>query len=296
MANPGYNYKGISLSEIYTNTGVSTTASTPPYNSYVGIPVSTNTPYTYLRPNPFGYLIGNIQLSDSATAKSSLYTSPTANVKAPVGCKHMTVIAVGGGGGGGGGGGKANANSYSPNKFASAWGGPGGLGGLGGYGSAYRVVVPSDANITITIGTAGTGGMTSNDDHVESSNYNYSNTNGNTNDGPANSGTSGTPGTATSIVLNGTTPIVTASGGGGGGGGVGAWARASSSNANANNGATGTAGTPAISQYITNTDYPQFDNNGNPGIGGTDGEEGVNMHNNGSPGQSGAVQIIWLYD
>lgn len=290
-----YSYKGVPLNKIYTTNATGT------YQGYSSFPIpapATPSPFNYLRPKPFGYSGPNGDLRNFVDASNTGIITSSRNTVVPQNCKSIIVIAVGGGGGGGGAGGKATANPYT-NSSKSAWGGDGGKGGFGEYVDTSLNIQPGDSLISIIIGNGGNGGLTSNEERVESSNrggdsilgFNY-----NKNQGSASDGTVGNNGNATTIKIG--TTILTASGGNGGYYGTGAYAEATRTNSNTSNGVPGASGNSIYTKYdgAPNMTYPNLGNAGNPGNGGTDGQAGVNAHTNGQPGTGGAVQIIWLYD
>jgi hypothetical protein len=282
-----YFYKSISVSQICSNNGNATVS------GYTGMPGTSYTSYSGLRPLTFGYKSGTqaVDLCNQYTAPNTgaITTSQTINIRSYA--KACRVISVGGAGGGGGHGGKAYSVAYDGDD-AEGWGGSGGAGGYGSYTYNNYISLSGYNTISVTVGDGGLGGAAGEDKAVESTynlgNFNYTNVKAN-----GTPGESGKAGGDSYIILNGTTDwLSVATGGNGGGGGKGGEANATGSSANANNGAGGLAGN-STSSTSNDGNYPVLSNYGIPS--GTISVDGARI-GGGYPGTHGAVQIIWLYD
>ena len=271
----GYSYKGININNICVNNGTTTNVS-----GFSGMPTTSTTNYSSMRPLTFGYTTGSppVDLYNQYTASNTGIITTTGNHSIPIGAKSCRVISVGGGGGSGGKGGNAAAESYNGTQ-TSATGGAGGLGGYGTYNYS-NISLSTYTGIYASIGGAGTDGNSGNNQKVNS-NYNAANVNYNNNKTTnVNAGNDGNAGIQTYIQLTTTNSqsgyYAIGSGGNGGIGGNPASANASQNKADANKGSDGTNGTPATTQ-ANDSNYPTLSNYGNPDT-------------------QGAVQIIWLYD
>ena len=277
-----YFYKNVPLNNIYASNGNSNTNN--PFYGYVGIPIGTSTNYTGIRPVSFGYKSSGLDLSEYVTAGYTTYSvTPNEPVAVPQGCKSIRVISIGGGGGGGGQGGNATCeqkNTFSNNSAT----GNGGGGMIGGYGSLVYSNNDPNSNIpinvssfTLEVGNGGAAGAVGNDVKNSVSG------NGTTNASGGKGGTGGAGGS--SYLTLGSSVICLANGGEGGDGGNGANATADATNGNSSSNKGNSNGNIANLQnnpYISNNVYPYI------GYGGPGNAD--------SPGYSGAVVIIYLYD
>lgn len=268
----GYSYKGVSVNNICVNNG-----STANVGGFSGMPATSVTNYSSMRPLTFGYTTGNppVDICNKYAAPNTGIITTSGNHSIPTGVKSCRVISVGGGGGNGGGGGTATSESYTGTSSGSG----GGAGGSGGYGSYIysNISLTGYSSIYVYTGASGTNGNAGSNQKVNS---NYTpipagyNNNKTTN---VNDGNAGNAGGYSYIILNGTNNwVAAAAGGNGGGGGGAASANASENKATSNGGSAGAAGTPTTSE-ANDSNYSTLENYGYPDT-------------------QGAVQIIWLYD
>ena len=161
------------------------------------------------KPKPTNYLVNNVDIANTATAKHITVNSSGTYSK-PTGATKLRYMIIGGGGGGGGGCGGAYNNDDGHEDHAIL----GHDGGHGGYGTVIEneIDVTSYSSINVTIGNRGNKGYGGSSKYTEPS------------DGQPSSGNAGNSGNST-ILKHGTTTIVTAQGGGGGPGGpaAGRW-------------------------------------------------------------------------
>ena len=125
-----YFYKGISVSQICSNNGNTNVS------GYTGMPITSYTNYSGLRPLTFGYTSGSTDICNQYTAPNTGIITATGSttgvgVAIPSGANSCRIISVGGGGGSGGSGGDASSESYNGDASSAQ----GGFGGTGGYGS-----------------------------------------------------------------------------------------------------------------------------------------------------------------
>jgi hypothetical protein len=206
------------------------------------------------------------------------------NVEVPTGATSFRAIAIGGGGGGGGGGGDASAKANWSGNTAKGNGGAGGNGGNGGYTMSNVILIESPHNVlALCVGSAGGGGSKGGNCSTKAGAFKTSGC----------SGTSGKDGGASgeSWVYYRNEFNAWSNGGTGGKGGNGAYAKANSHNTSSNKGNNGNSGTPGTVNwgqysYFNDTTY-FYSNNGAGGNG---------SYNNGNPGVSGAVQIMWYFN
>jgi hypothetical protein len=271
-----YYFKGTSITQITTNTNASQNQ-----NYYENFPTqSTN--YSGLIPLPLSYTDSSEDISNICTAASTTYNS-SQNVYAPTGANNFRAISIGGGGGGGGAGGNAtlNVNSTAEGSCPGKNGGTGGAGGIYYYDSTGAVNI-SGANLIITVGTGGNGGNqgANASGNIPALSNGYE---------TASGGNSGNSGNSSYIQIGEATQIALANGGGGGNSGDGAEViynvphgfNCSGSPSPGNTGNSGSGGNN------TSLNFPAFNTGGGGGGGVVSG---------GSSGNSGSVQIIWLYD
>lgn len=274
-------YKNINLNQIYVNDGTVTSTG----SQFVGLPIGKGIYNTYsgMNPNPIGYQVNGVDISNSLTAKSTIYTSTISTpISIPTGCKSIRAISVGGGGGGGGRGGTAKINITFVSE-ASSQGADGGGGGNGNYAYIYpSLPINSNSQITVSIGNNGTGG--------EAGLPRFSTTTAGIEDSiKGQIGKSGTSGNSSYININGI-QYALANGGNGGSGGEGGSIKANSgSNYSRDPGAPNPAPT-GIGGLNINNNFPSITGYGIGGAGSNP------EYTYGSSGGQGAVQIIWLYD
>lgn len=262
-------YKGVSVTDKITTTAGGSSFYPPGYNFLVA-----STSYAGERPLTFGYFsksgttttdISNLSKAPGVILSLSNQGNVTqGNVTAPNDCKSIRVCGIGGGGGAGGVGGNAKAKAPISGKSATGYGGPGGTGGYGTYTESVVALSPSYRNIAWIRGNSGNTGA--------SGNNNSSNGSGNT----GGQGGSGNAGNQTYVTLNnGSIKVFLGTPGNGGAGGNGAKADAGNSNTNSSPGNQGSPGNATTQQTPVNfpTQAPA-----------------------GNPGQTGALQIIFLYD
>jgi hypothetical protein len=270
-----YSYKGINVSNICVNNGTTTNVS-----GFLGMPATSETNYSGMRPLTFGYTTGTppVDLYNQYTASNSGIITTTGNYSIPVGVKSCRIISVGGGGGSGGNGGNASAEAFNAITSVSS----GGDGGSGGYGTYnYSTINLSNyTGIYASIGEAGVVGKPGTNQKVNS-NYNYAagkyNNNKTSNVTPGNSGNAGNQTYIQLTTANSQSSYYAISSGGNRGEGGGpASANASYDKASSSEGSPGIPGTPNKIQ-ANDSNYPI-------------------LLNYGKPETQGAVQIIWLYD
>ena len=217
-----YFYKGISVSQICSNNGNTNVS------GYTGMPITSYTNYSGLRPLTFGYTSGSTDICNQYTAPNTGIITATGSttgvgVAIPSGANSCRIISVGGGGGSGGSGGDASSESYNGDASSAQ----GGFGGTGGYGSY----------VYANVGGAG------------SQSWVYL--------------TGGTLFTANYQSIN----AATANGGSGGSGGGAATANASENKATSSGGSKGASGMPTT-QQANDGNFPILSNYGNPGTQG----------------------------
>ena len=310
-SNTNFTFKGIPLNQIYSNDGTNTNI-----GGHSGIPTSTGSfnNFNAMKPNPIGFFINGVDLSNNLTAKTELYIN-TSTIPKPPNAKTLRVISVGGAGGGGGGGGFAQATAGDGEALRFA----GGFGGIGGFGSyAFENVnISNISNISVIVGNGGVGGNSGGNDSVKS-NYNAANARWNNVKANGGNGNAGGSGNVSYIVLDSTNPANQniyygyAVGGNGGSGGKGAEANAEQNDANGNYGANGSPGTRSTTHYSGSNIYPLLvddrdqyvtANNITP-IQPTEygfppevfANPWPNIAVNSAPGNQGAVRLVWLYD
>jgi hypothetical protein len=236
----GFFYKGVDIYEI-TN-GSNTSGNPIPGHDLKG----TRTDYTGLRPNDFGFSYQGVSISNSCTAQTSSILTTGSSITCPTGCKHVSIIAVGGAGGNGGTGGTVTYRQRAGiSKYA------GGGGGSGANGTIIYVDKVTIVNSSISYSIGGNGYTNS------GTKLNRSDLTGNphgesysgTDKANGGNGGNGNDGGATNINI-GDGITYTAPGGHGGGGGNGA-----SSN-NREGGKAGVPGSTPKSNYPTGHTYP----------------------------------------
>jgi hypothetical protein len=252
------------------------------------------------RPNPFGYTIQNVDISQYYTAKYLDFNSPS-NGSLPDGVNHIKVICIGGGGGGQGGGGGYTKSTTTPGTFVESNMNPGNKNpgnddsyNQFGFTINYRNA-PTYNFPTYNIGF----------DNQPTTNY-----------GPdygGNNGYSGGNGAYASYDIDATNIqknySITIGGGGGGGSGsngndanygsVGSDGGSgnstnlsiSGSNYNANGGSGGSSYAQSVSHP---TDRPAI-SSGNAGGGGGGGYSMNGAGSRGSDGSSGYCRVYFLY-
>jgi hypothetical protein len=260
----GYSYKGVTVNNICVNNG-----STANVSGFSGMPATSATNYSSMRPLTFGYNTGNppVDICNQYTAPNTGTITSSGNHSIPTGVKSCRVISVGGGGGAGGTGGNAKATSYNTGYSANGSGGSGGSGGYGTYSYNNYISLSGQSNIYVTIGSSGNNGGTG--DGV-GKNYASGKISG-------HQGGSGNGGGSSYITI-GSTQMSVGYGGNGGEGGEGGSANVDGNDGKVNSakGSSGNAGTPITTQS-NDSNYPTLSNYGHPDT-------------------QGAVQIIWLYD
>lgn len=268
-------FKGVSLSTVINTTSGTTSAT--------GYGFSYNTTvYANSRPLPVRYQINGTDIANTAAAYYTKHTNTTLTTyNVPTGAKACRYVLRGGGGGSGGGGGAAiDFDGYL--QYRSGGKSHGGTQGSFEVGTISSI---SGTTYTIVVGSGGPGGEGGARRQFDSNGANVT----------AKSGEPGGIGGSTIFNINGTQNG--AIGGAGGAGGTGANAPAAGG---------GTGGTPGGSDSIAVALRLDWDpvvvgtaGTGNPGASGG----GFNTNNNnadpganGSAGNTGAAQIIWLYE
>jgi len=275
-----YFYKNNNLNQIYENNG--TVSST---GAFIGIPQSTGNFNTYsgMNPNPIGYQVNGVDISNSLTANSTIYTRTTSSpISIPDGCKSIRAISVGGGGGGGGRGGTAGIQITFV-RDGSSQGADGGKGGDGNYSYIYpSFPINNNTKININIANGGVGGS------AGSNSYKIT-TAGIEATTKAKSGDGGNVGGISYININGLI-YAQANGGNGGSGGEGGSVKANSGNNISRDPGAPDPAPLGIGGLNKNNDFPIITGYGIGGAGSSP------EYTYGSSGGRGAVQIIWFYD
>lgn len=139
----------------------------PGYNDFPIQPTN----YSQNRPLPFGFLSNSnspTNVSDSATAYSTTFYTPTNGFDVTNdgrGAKSIRIISLGGGGGGGGYGGNAKVTGNSGNS-ANGNGGNGGDGGYGNFTYVNKLTLNSNT-FDVTVGLGGVLGSNGGDASVK---------------------------------------------------------------------------------------------------------------------------------
>lgn len=267
-------FKGIQLSNVINTTSGTTLAT--------GYGFSYNTTvYANSNPLPVHYQINGTDIANTAAAYYTTHTNTTLTTYAvPTGANECRYVLRGGGGGSGGGGGAAiDFDGYLQYRSGGK-----SYGGTQGSISLGTISSISGTTYTIVVGSGGSGGTGGASRSSDSSGDGVT----------AKNGDPGVNGNSTIFNINST--AYEASGGTGGSGGTGAHAPA------AGGGTGGTDGGGDNVAVALQSDWdPIVVGNAGTGKAGVAGG-GYNTNNdnasagsNGSQGNTGAAQIIWLY-
>ena len=142
---------GASLSNIL-ETGTNSISTNPGFSPAIS---KRTTSTSNSKPEPTNYLIGGVDIADTATAKHIIANATSTHTK-PTGATKLRYMIIGGGGGGGGGCGGGYNNDDGAQDHALL----GHNGGQGGYGTVKtgEISVTTYTAVYVSIGNGGAGG------------------------------------------------------------------------------------------------------------------------------------------
>lgn len=267
-------FKGIPLSNVINTTSGTTTA------TGYGFTYNTTT-RANSKPLSTGYQIKGTDIANTAAAYYTTHTNTTLTTfNVPTGANACRYVLRGGGGGsGGGGGGAIDFDGYLQYRSGGK-----SYGGTQGSISLGTISSISGTTYTIVVGSGGSGGTGGARNQFDSNGANVT----------AKTGEPGVIGNPTIFNINSTT--YQASGGAGGAGGAGA----NAPSAGGGTGGTGGGGDNVAVALQSDWDPIVVGNAGNGNVGAAGGGYDTNNDNasagsDGSQGNTGAAQIIWLY-